>query len=511
MCFATRSATATRSAAALLLAAFTLAGCSLADLGPKHQVQIAVAPLSVTLAPSAQQGFAATVTGTSNPSVTWSATGGTIAGTGSAITYTAPAEPGTYEVRATSAAEPGKHAAAQVLVAYPPGAVIWTRQFGSVSEDEGLAVATGATGSIAVAGRTSADMAGGSSFPGGAYVRLYTAAGALVWADQFGGDAGAEAHGVAIDADGNVIVAGSVVGLLGSTYNGGLDAFVRKYSPSGDVVWTRQFGTPGSDIARAVAAAPDGSFILAGTTLGRLGGPNSGGADAYVRKYDPDGNPVWTRQFGTAGTDLSFGLAVAADESVIVVGYTTGDLAGAAAGQGDAFVSKYGRDGDVLWTRQFGTPGNDSAHAVAVDEAGNVFVAGTAEGALSGPGMGDLEAYLRKYDANGNIVWTRHIATDLPDEAWGLAVDAAGNAIVAGSTEGNLDAANPGGQDAFVRKFDPDGNMVWSEQFGTTSYDLVMAAAVDGAGNVILTGFTGGDLAAPNAGESDVFLRKLAP
>ncbi len=53
--------------------------------------------------------------------------------------------------------------------------------------------------------------------------------------------------------------------------------------------------------------------------------------------------------------------------------------------------------------------------------------------------------------------------------------------------------------------------MVWSHQFGTASYDLVLAAAVDGAGNVILTGFTGGDLAAPNAGESDAFLLRLAP
>ena len=506
-----RFTTATRSAAAPLLAAITLAGCSLADIGPKRQVQVTIAPTSVTLAPSAQQGFAATVSGTSNQAVTWSATGGTITGTGPAITYTAPAEPGTYEGGATGAAQPGKHAAAQVLVDHPPGSVIWTRQFGSVSEDEGLAVATGATGNIAVAGRLGADQAGSGSFAGGAFVRLYTAAGTLLWADQFGGDVGGEAHGVAIDGGGNVIVAGSVMGLLGSTDNGTIDAFVRKYSPSGDVVWTRQFGTPGSDSARALAAAPDGSFVVAGNTEGQLGGPSSGEADAYVRKYDPDANPVWTRQIGTAGTDLSFGVAIAADQSVIVVGYTRGDLAGAAIGAGDAFVRKYGRDGDVLWTKQFGTAGNDSAHAVAVDEAGNVFVAGTADDALSGPGMGGREAYLRKYGASGNIVWTRHIATGLPDDAWGLAVDADGNAIVAGSTEGNLDAANPGGQDAFVRKFGPDGNIVWSQQFGTSSYDLVMAAAVDGAGNVILTGFTGGDLAAPNAGYSDVFLRKLAP
>lgn len=351
MRFTTRFIHATRSAAALLLAATTLAGCSLADLGPKrHQVQVAIAPTSVTLAPSAQQGFAATVSGTSNPSVTWSATGGAITGTGSAITYTAPAEAGTYEVRATSAAQPDKHATAQVLVAYPPGSAIWTHQFGSVSEDEGLAVATGATGHIAVAGRTDGDLAGGASLPGGAFVRQYSAAGALVWADRFGADAVAEAHGVAMDAGGNVIVAGSVTGLLGTTDNGTVDAFVRKYSPTGDVIWTRQYGTPGFDWARALAATPDGSLVVAGSTEGHLGAVNAGGSDAYVRKYDPDGNPVWTQQLGTSGTDLAFGVAIDGDQSVIVVGYTTGDLAGAVAGPGDAFVRKYGPDGDALWT-----------------------------------------------------------------------------------------------------------------------------------------------------------------
>ena len=509
----TRRLSTARWVVAVLLAQTALTACSLADFGPKQRVVVTIAPASVTLAPSAQQGFAATVTGPTNTSVTWSSTGGVITGAGSAVTFTAPADPGTYEVRATSAADPSKQATAQVVVTHPSGSTVWTRQFGSSTFDEAAALATDATGNVVVAGSTEGDLDRPSLGPPDAFVRKYGAAGNLLWADQFGTSAHDGVGGVAVDPDGNVIVVGSTLAALVGTNAGADDVFVRKYGAAGNTVWTRQFGTSADDWPGAVAVGEDGSAVVVGSTGGALGGQNSGSVDAFVRKYDPGGNPVWTRQFGTPVQDYAVGVAIDRAGNVFVVGSTNGVLGGSPAlSSSDAFVTKYGAAGDHLWTRQFGSGGLDGAEAVAVDAAGNAFVVGQAGGEFGGPASGnEQDAFVRKYDPDGDILWTRSFGTAARDEADGIAVDGAGDVLVVGFTSGDLDAPSAGDKDAFARKYGPDGSLFWARQLGTDSDDLAIAAGVDRDGYVFLAGVTDGDLAGANGGESDAFVTKLAP
>src|SRR5205814_9915692 len=134
----------------------------------------------------------------------------------------------------------------------------------------------------------------------------------------------------------------------------------------------------------------------------------------FVRKYDADGNELWTRQFGAPSVQYGGGAAVASvavDASgVYVVGGTTGILpgqsvAGPILGFADAFVRKYDANGNELWTHQFGGVDNlnDFATSVAVDASG-VYVAGSVTGTLPGQtsaGGGD-DAVVRKYDATGH-------------------------------------------------------------------------------------------------------------
>lgn len=453
----TRRLSTARWVVAVLLAQTALTACSLADFGPKQRVVVTIAPASVTLAPSAQQGFAATVTGSSNTSVTWSSTGGVITGAGSAVTFTAPADPGTYEVRATSAADPSKQATAQVVVTHPSGSTVWTRQFGSSTFDEAAALAT--------------------------------------------------------DATGNVVVAGSTEGDLDRPSLGPPDAFVRKYGAAGNLLWADQFGTSAHDGVGGVAVDPDGNVIVVGSTQAALVGTNAGADDVFVRKYDLTGNPVWTRQFGTPVQDYAVGVAIDRAGNVFVVGSTNGVLEGSPTlSSSDAFVTKYGAAGDHLWTRQFGSGGLDGAEAVAVDAAGNAFVVGQAGGEFGGPASGnEQDAFVRKYDPDGDILWTRSFGTAARDEADGIAVDGAGDVLVVGFTSGDLDAPSAGDKDAFARKYGPDGSLFWARQLGTDSDDLAIAAGVDRDGYVFLAGVTDGDLAGANGGESDAFVTKLAP
>ena len=107
----------------------------------------------------------------------------------------------------------------------------------------------------------------------------------------------------------------------------------------------------------------------------------------------------WTRQFGTSDNDYAPGLAVDASGNVYIAGYTLGALPGQSfSGSMDAFVRKYDGEGNELWTRQFGTSDNDSAYGLAVDASGNVYVAGETRGALPGQSSsGSLDAFLIKF------------------------------------------------------------------------------------------------------------------
>ena len=135
------------------------------------------------------------------------------------------------------------------------------------------------------------------------------------------------------------------------------DAFVRKYDAAGNELWTRQFGAHARRV-HGVAADASGVYV-AGTHRQALcrARPPGISVDAFVRRYDAGGNELWTRQFGTAGVDDAFGVAVDAS-GVYVAGVTSGTLPGqTSTGGGDAFVRKYDAAGTEVWTRQFGTAG----------------------------------------------------------------------------------------------------------------------------------------------------------
>ena len=135
-----------------------------------------------------------------------------------------------------------------------------------------------------------------------------------------------------------------------------------------------------------------------------------------------------------------------------LAGATTGSMAGQTTGSVDAFVSKYDFNGQVVWTRQFGTPKYDDALGIAVRAQG-VYVAGNTTGALPGyMNAGDYDVFVRKYDVKGGAAWTKQFGSSSHDELLGIAVDASG-VYAAGVTEGALPGQRSyGTDDAFVVK-----------------------------------------------------------
>ncbi len=266
-----------------------------------------------------------------------------------------------------------------------------------------------------------------------------------------------------------------------------------KYEADGTRLWRE----PGNETPER---PPRPAFV----TVDVEGNAIVAGTDAYrpfVAKFNPEGDQLWFDDF--ASGPLAFANSVATDGAgnVLVAGNAEGTLPGIEGEfPGALFVIKYDADGNQLWLQQFQVGGTfEEAHAVAVDSERNVLVAG-----FSKEGSSDsADAFVRKCDLDGNEIWTRRFGTESADWAFALAVDADDNVLVGGRTAGALDGDNAGDDDAFVRQYDADGNELWTQQFGGEDSDEVSALAVDSQGRVFAAGYLRG------RPESPGFLRLL--
>jgi hypothetical protein len=324
------------------------------------------------------------------------------------------------------------------------------------------------------------------------------------------------ASGVAVDSTGAVYVVGKTAGDLGSQSLDpeNNDVFLNKYDAAGNLIFTRRLGATEDGSGFAVAVDGNDNVIVTGQVRGALTATAFGGnLDTFVTKFDSAGQEQWTRQAGPFLDDVGLSLTVNSSNEIFVAGLARSEIApGEGFGGGDdAFVTKLDSSGTLVYNRQFGDAGDEQHTAIAVDGSGNVFLAGTDDGAGFVRRYGDGDATAQDWEFTGTL------GTD--GSVTGLSVDSDGDVYVSGYTteSGFFGGTTPvtahaGGTDGFVAKLaNADGSVTFGTFLGTTDTDRAFSVAVDPTNEeVYVSGETAGTLAGEtSSGLTDGFVVKL--
>ncbi|WP_437591235.1 SBBP repeat-containing protein [Sorangium sp. So ce1000] len=383
-----------------------------------------------------------------------------------------------------------------------------------------------------------------------AFVAKFDRFGAHLWSKLFPGEGNQFAMALAVDPAGDVVVAGRAFGRvdLGGgelASHGSDDVFVVKLSSGGEHIWSRIFGGSGADRCDRIAVDAAGNVLVAGGYHGAVDFgagvlTSAGMRDAFVlRLASKDGRTLLAVRAGGEGDDYAQGIAADADGNLLVAGYFEGsiDLGGpplASAGLSDVFLAKLRPSGDHVWSARFGGAEADEAHDVAVHQAtGDVVLTGTFTSTIDLGGeplvsAGGRDLFVARLSSAGAHLMSRRfgdaedqLLTDFETGARAsVAVDSAGDVLLAGPLFGSADfgggkLTSRGKTDVYLVKLDASGDHLFSSLFGDVQTQVGLDVAAGSGANVLIAGrFYGGiDFGQgllSSAGQGDAFVAKLS-
>ena len=424
----------------------------------------------------------------------------------------------------------------------------WTQSVGGTNEDEGTAIAVDDGGNVYTVGLA-------TNSPGNQNILIskLDGNGNFVWSRNIGGPSSDISYAMTLDGDGNVYVAGSYadtvdfdpgVGISNLTSAGSWDAFLSKFDGDGNLIWVKSMGGVSYDSSNAVTVDSNGNVYIAGyysDTVdfdpgeGISNMTSAGSSDAFLSKFDGDGNFIWAKSMGGISDDKSYDIAVDGSGSIFVSGYfsETADFDPGVGtnylismGATDAFLSEFDGNGNLVWATQAGGSEWDNGIEIELGENGYIYTAGYF-GKNNGTGGLDYDIFVSRWGGDGSLIWEKTIGGTEYDSAHDMALDDNGDIYLTGyfgntvdfdPGEGISNLTSAGASDIFVCKLDSTGNFIWVEKLGGASSDSGNKIAVDGSGNLYLTGFFSDtvdfDLGAgvnnlTSVGKSDTFISKL--
>ena len=380
------------------------------------------------------------------------------------------------------------------------------------------------------------------------------------WGTYYGGTGYDYGRSCTVDANGDIYICGTststtniaTLGSYDATYGGNTDGFIAKFNPQGQRLWATYYGGTGKEELNDCKLDSNGNLIICGqsqsstniATVGSFdetyaGGVSGfgGGGDSYVAKFNSNGSLIWATYYGNTGQEYSYSCAVDASNNIYLTGSTfsttgiatVGSFDETFGGHYDSFLVKFDSNGLRQWATYIGGTQLDEVLSSSIDPLGNIYIGGYTKSttgiASTGSydetftsGMYELDAYLLKFDANGVRLWGTYYGGAHYDMAYMTATDSEGNVYLGGNTESDTAISTSNGydqtyfdgfdtyDDAFLVKFNADGDRLWGTYYGGEFDDSFRKAKIDGEGNIFLIGTTNSTTEIATAGCYDVSL-----
>jgi len=299
-----------------------------------------------------------------------------------------------------------------------------------------------------------------------------------VWEQRYNGSADSTDYTeqIVVDAQGNIYVTGATISGGGAHY----DMVTIKYGPDGSIQWLQKYNGPGdsTDYATSIAVDISGNVYITGSSFG------SGTKSDYVTiKYNSSGVQQWAQRYNAPDneSDNAYALTLDASGNVYVTG--TSFIAGSTY---DIYTIKYNTSGVQQWAQRYNAPGNstDSPSEIALDDAGNVYVAGYSIG------IGTSLDYLTiKYNSAGVQQWEQRYngPGNSTDNIFGLQIDGSGNVYITGFSGGSGSSG-----DFATIKYNSAGVQQWLQRYNGSGngFDVARSLGLDDSGNVYISGYT---------------------
>lgn len=304
--------------------------------------------------------------------------------------------------------------------------------------------------------------------------------------------------------------------------------FVKAQTPN--FAWVKSMGGSGFNTGNSIITDANGNVYTTGyfegvcdfdPGVGTYYLASNGGWEIFVQKLDPSGNFIWAVSMGGASNDGGNGIVADSSGNVYITGffqntvdfdpgpgtyYLTSD------GNYDIFVLKLDASGNLIWAVSMGGQSTQSAHGLAVDPSGYLYITGEFYGTTDfDPGTGTnyitsngiLDIFTLKMDSTGDVIWVKSMGGTAIDRGYAIAADDHGNVYTAGVFNGTVDfnpgvgaynLSSNGNEDIFIQKLDSLGNFIWAVSIGNANQDYVSDMAVDIHGNIYTTGWYYGTL-----------------
>jgi Bacterial Ig-like domain/Beta-propeller repeat len=387
-----------------------------------------------------------------------------------------------------------------------------TWQLGSTSADTAYSIAVDDYGRSFLTGVTRGDLVeDGSDGSEDAFIASYDINGNKSWVKELATPLNEGGRAITVGNDGDIYVTGYRYRSLPNTTSLTVDYFLSKYDPEGNQLWLVQPLSDMLDSVSAIVADMNNNIYVTGTVY-----PNPGFSRMFIAKYDSDGNLQWNQEVDTERFHAVYDIDADSSGNIYIAASILGSVS---TSYYDIYVTSFDADGNLRWANKLSTGDyqSDYSKGISVDNVGDSYIAASSTGDLAGNGViGSSDIYLIKHDKSGNLISTQQIGTTSSDDVESIVLDASGSIYITGTTSGELsrsaDVTSP--PDIFIAKYNSSGTELWIVQPGYLpgtqgSYDI----AIDSIGNSYITGHTTDDVTGNNShvGSNDVFVMRLAP